>query len=178
MRRRRAVALLLAGVFAGAPASALASPYTAVLHAYQTFGSVPPCRFSSPELAAALRGVDTYGQQYFADFSDAVQTALAARAAGACAPAGPHGAGTTAGAEAPLPASATAPTAGSPPLAILLLAGLTLLIAALVGASALARSRGWEPAWAAGCRHAWGELGYLAEGRWAELSERWRGRRS
>jgi hypothetical protein len=178
MRRRRAVAVLLAVACAGVPASALASPYTDVLHAYQTFGSVPPCRFSSPELAAALRGVDTYGQQYFADFSDAVQAALAARAAGTCAPAVVRKPGSTAGAEAPLPASATAPTAGSPPLAILLLAGLTLLVAAIAGVSAVARGRGWEPAWAAGWRHAWGELAYRAQGSWADLSEWWRGRRS
>jgi GH25 family lysozyme M1 (1,4-beta-N-acetylmuramidase) len=60
-------------------AAASASVYTEVLNTYQATGSIPPCRFSSGQLSAALKGIDTYGQQYFADFSDAVQSALAAR---------------------------------------------------------------------------------------------------
>jgi len=33
-------------------------------------------------LSTALKGIDTYGAQYFADFTDAVQAALAERASG------------------------------------------------------------------------------------------------
>jgi hypothetical protein len=178
MRRRIAVVALLAGLCAGAPTVALANPYAEVLHAYQSSGSVPACRFSSPQLAAALRGVDTYGQQYFADFSDAVQTALATRAAGACTSSAHRTQASTAGPEAPLPASATAPTAASPPLAVLLLAGLTVLVALGAGVKAVGRSRGWEPGWALAWQHAWGEVGYRAGGRGAQAREWWRARRT
>jgi hypothetical protein len=68
-------------------AAAGANIYSRVLRAYETNGSVPPCQFSSQQLQTALKGIDTYGAQYFADFTTAVQNALAARASGACAPA-------------------------------------------------------------------------------------------
>ncbi len=104
--------LLSVGVVFAALASTLAMPspaaaagpsaYQQVLRVYQSQGTVPACRFSGVELADALKGVDTYGAQYFADFTQAVQSALSARAAGACAPA-----------PAPAPAAA-APVGGVP----------------------------------------------------------------
>ena len=177
---RRAIAAALvtsAAANAGAAISlAATSPYTAVLRAYQTHGSIPPCQFSSPELAAALRGVDAYGQQYFADFGNAVQAALAARAAGACGP-GPHPVGGSAAPQAPLPASATSPTDAGVPLVLILLAALSLFIGLALGAAALARRLGWDPPGAASWRHAWAEAAYRLDGRRADLADRRRARR-
>jgi hypothetical protein len=160
------------------PVAASASPYTDVLHAYQAYGSIPACRFSSAELAAALRGIDTYGQQYFADFSDAVQSALAARAAGACARGVHPTVASGAVPQAGLPASATSGTDAGLPLPIVLLAALTLAFVLVAGARALANSQGWEPAWATAWRHAWAEAAYRMEGGVAELLDWWRGARS
>lgn len=174
MRKGAAIILLMAGLVA-APAAG-ASPYSQVLQAYQSTGSVPPCRFSSLQLAAALHGIDTYGQQYFADFSDAVQSALAARAAGACVP-GTHRALAVGPApQAPLPASATPATGANLPLPLLALAGLTLLLVIAVGTNAVLRNGGWDPGWTAAWRHAWGEAGYRMSGRLADLTDRRRER--
>ena len=80
------------------PAALLAAPqaradiYSQVLRTYQAHGSIPPCQFTSAQLSAALKGIDTYGAQYFADFTDAVQAALAERASGGCIPGSAHGA--------------------------------------------------------------------------------------
>ncbi len=65
-------------------ASAGTSAYQRVLRVYEHGETIPACQFSSSELQAALAGVDTYGAQYFADFTQAVQNALSTRAAGAC----------------------------------------------------------------------------------------------
>jgi hypothetical protein len=67
-----------------ASASAGTSSYQRVLRAYEHAGTIPACQFSSSELQATLAGVDTYGAQYFADFTQAVQNALSTRAAGVC----------------------------------------------------------------------------------------------
>jgi hypothetical protein len=92
--RPRLLGVATALAFVSLPASmAQANIYTQVLQVYETNATVPPCQFSSKQLESALKGVNTYGQQYFADFTAAVQTALDQRASGACAPeAGPgHG---------------------------------------------------------------------------------------
>lgn len=84
--RTALAALALSGALllhAGAAAGATA--YQRVLKAYERAGTIPACEFSSSELESALGGVDTYGAQYFADFTQAVQNALSARAGGACA---------------------------------------------------------------------------------------------
>jgi hypothetical protein len=145
-----------------------------VLRVYQADGSIPACSFSSAELAAALKGIDAYGQQYFADFSQAVQSALAARASGACTP-GLH----LSGSAAPIPpsafpASVTSATDAGLPLPMLLMAGLGLVMVAAAGLGALTRSFGWEPRWAAAWRHAWAEAAYRFGGGWAELTDWWR----
>jgi hypothetical protein len=157
------------------PAAARASAYTTVLRAYQANGSIPPCEFSSSELAAALRGIDAYGQQYFADFTAAVQTALAQRASGACTPGVKVNAGGSAPApRTPLPASVTSPTDADIPAPILALAALTALLATAAGLGALARAGGWEPLWAARWRHAWDEAAYRARGGFADFADWWR----
>jgi hypothetical protein len=67
-----------------ASAGAVSTAYQRVLAVYQRNGTIPACRFSSGVLEAALRGVDTYGAQYFADFTQAINNALASRASGQC----------------------------------------------------------------------------------------------
>ena len=161
--------------------TARANVYTGVLHVYQVNGSIPPCRFTSAQLSTALKGIDTYGQQYFADFSNAVQNALAARASGACSTAAERAVlaarGANAGVGGPLPASLTAPTDAGPPAPILLMAIVALIVGAVLCVRWVAIAGGWEPEWALRWRHAWGEAGYRAAGRWGELVDRVRGRR-
>lgn len=151
---------------------ASASAYSQVLQTYQATGSIPACRFSSTQLAAALRGIDTYGQQYFADFTDAVQNALAARAAGACTPGAHRGFSSVTAPQVPLPPSPTSSTDASLPLPLLVLGGLTLVLAMAAVGGAGARSAGWEPAWAAAWRHACAEAGERVSGALADLVDR------
>lgn len=171
--RKLATAVTLIAL-AISPAAARASAYSDVLRVYQSNGSIPPCRFSSVQLAAALKGVDAYGQQYFADFTNAVQSALAARASGACSP-GLH-AYSAAGASArsALPRSVTSATDADLPAPILLMAALGIMIGSVLGLRALGGGFGCEPVWAAGWRHAWGEASYRVSGRWAEVLDWWR----
>ncbi len=82
------VAVALAVVAAGAaPTRALGagSEYQQVLHVYERAGSIPSCAFTGPQLESALKGINSYGEQYFADFTQAIQNAIATRAAGGCA---------------------------------------------------------------------------------------------
>jgi hypothetical protein len=174
-------ALLIATVVD--PGLAVAGPstvYTRVLHAYQTTGRVPPCEFTSPQLASALNSVDTYGQQYYADFIGAIQTALTARASGVCSQTSRHPLGAVAhygrgssgqipGAPA-LPSSITAPTRSGLPLLPVLLVALGALLAAAAAFSWWARMRGWEPGWATSWRHGAAEARYRARGTWQDLT--------
>lgn len=159
------------------PALAGSSAYQSVLRAYQTAGSVPACRFSARELQSALKGIDTYGAQYFADFATAVQTALSQRASGTCSRSRPAAAGAALsrlragpGASSPRLRSPVAPaTSAGIPLPLLLLAiiaGLGLL----GGTTAAAwRRRGWRPRWALAWSHAWGEAGHRAGAVWLDF---------
>jgi hypothetical protein len=181
--RRFAVCLAAATALAILPAGAArASVYTDVLHVYQVNGAIPPCQFSSAQLSAALRGIDTYGQQYFADFSNAVQAALAARASGVCTPGALSAAiaarrGSAGAPPGALPAAATSPTDANLPAPIVLMAAVAIAVAAALGLRALALSRGWDPEWAVRWRHAWGEASYRVGGGWAEVVDWLRGRR-
>jgi hypothetical protein len=154
------------------PTVARASAYTDVLRAYQLNGSVPPCQFTSQQLAAALKEEDTYGQEYFADFTNAIEAALSARASGQCnSRSAQRGAlPGTAGSGGRIPAaSVTSSTGADLPAPIVLMAALAAL-GVLVGAVvAVANVRGFEPAWAATWRHAWSEAGYRASGTWSEF---------
>jgi hypothetical protein len=178
--RRLAVAAVLASALVPVGA-ARASVYTEVLHAYQLDGSIPPCRFSSAQLATALKGIDTYGQQYFADFSNAVQTALAARASGACSLAAQRAVLAARGAPGapapPLPASLTAPTDAGLPAPIALMGLVAAVIGGVLAIRAVALAGGWEPEWTLRWRHAWGEAGYRAVGGFSGFVDRLRGRR-
>jgi hypothetical protein len=137
MTRNSLMALALAGSLA-LPAAAAGAPsaYQRVLQAYDRSGSVPPCQFSSPVLESALTGVDTYGEQYFADFTQAIQDALTTRASGACSSSAPSGGRVAVGASGPgagLPAhlgSVTAPTDSGVPAPLVAL-GVLGVVAAL-----------------------------------------------
>jgi hypothetical protein len=149
--------LVLATLAAGvpAPAAQAASPYQTVLRAYEHSGTVPPCQFSGATLAEALKGVDTYGAQYFADFTQAVNDALSVRAAGGCsvsrhrargvapvgsASGGPGASGPGVGIPAHLGAL-TASTGGPAPAPLLLLGALALSGAVATGVALLRRAR-------------------------------------
>jgi hypothetical protein len=172
-----ALVALVALVAIAAPAADArpASVYLAVLRAYEKFGKVPACAFSSQELNTALKGVDAYQAQYEADFTDAINQALTARGAGACdkTSAGSTvnpaaGAGTLPGGSVP------APTGSGVPAPILILAVLSALLALAATFVAVWRRRGWDPRWAAAIRHSWGEAGYRAGGTWGEFVDWWR----
>ncbi|HEX7289870.1 MAG TPA: hypothetical protein VF250_01975 [Conexibacter sp.] len=75
---------------------------------------------------------------------------------------------------APAVTTETAPAAPAErdrtPLLIALIALGALVLLALV-AWGLARMRGWDPAWAARTRHAWGEAGYRTTSTWSEFTD-------
>ena len=169
--RTTAAALLVALVL---PASAAAvSDYAKVLRSYERNGAIPACGFSSAQLSSALKGVDTYGAQYFADFTDAINSALAARAGGQCIGQSSRPQATPADisgrlANQPLSiGSVTAATSGVLPVPILLMALIAGSIAIALVFGGFARMRGWDPSWLAGWRHSFGEAGYRAGGAWA-----------
>jgi hypothetical protein len=170
---------LTVGVLVGLviwPASvAAAGPntlYGRVLHAYQTRGSVPACQFTSPQLTSALASVDTYGQQYYADFIAAIQSALDARASGACTKGHHPTGGAQAAGKLPgtpsLPGSVTASTSSGVPAPLIALGIAAALLAAAAGLAALARRRTGRSEWS----HGWAETRYHLGGVWSGLSGR------
>ena len=171
--RQISTALLAAGcLLALAAPGAGASIYTRVLAAYQAKGHIPPCQFTSQQLESALKGIDTYGAQYFADFTTAVQNALQSRAAGTCsrsvaaAPSGQRVIGP------PLHLGPiTAATGSDLPAPLLMLAALAALVAVGGLLGTFVWWRGWSPSWTAGWRHMWSEAGFRVQGTWAEFSD-------
>jgi hypothetical protein len=137
MRRARVIAAALAVSLLLGPAAAGAATgvYGQVLQVYEREGAIPPCQFSGEQLQTALSGVDTYGAQYFADFTQAVQTAISARAGGACAVAG--GAGAAAQPRTPVPPpppiTLTAATDSGIPLPLALLGAAVVASGLLAG---------------------------------------------
>ena len=180
MLRLRALGIAATlGVLALAAPTARANIYTQVLGVYETDASVPPCQFSSQQLENALKGIDTYGKQYFADFITAVQTALADRASGACSPHNQttHPAAQSQGPIPPLkPGSLTAATGASLPAPMVLMAAFAAVLGLLGAIAAVWRWRGWNPRWAVRWRHAWGEAGYRTNGSAADFDD-WLGSR-
>lgn len=152
--------------------SANANIYTQVLRAYETNGSIPPCQFTSPQLQSALKGIDTYGAQYFADFTNAVQDALASRAAGACSPRPKPPAASAGTRVQPLKLGpVTAATGSSPPAPMLMLAAFGALLGVAGAVAGLAWWRGWSPRWARAWGHAWSEAGHRAGGVWSDFAD-------
>jgi hypothetical protein len=176
--------LLLAAVsltaisLCAAPADAVGSLYSRVLHAYQANGgTVPPCEFTSKQLESVVAGADTYENQYLADFPNAIDEALSQRASGACS----HTISSQSAAISharpgpPLrPGPVTAATGAPVPAPIVLLAVIGGVLLAVLGVGWVARSRGWDPPWAATWRHAWAEAEYRAGAGWANVVDRLR----
>jgi hypothetical protein len=167
-------ALALAALTALAPATASASILTKVQHVYQTHGQIPPCEFTSPQLEGALKAIDTYGAQYFADFTTAVQNALSARVLGVCSP---KPASTPAVVAPSTPSRPlrlgpiTAATGADLPAPIVLMAVLAALFALTGLLTGLVWWRGWSPAWVGAWRHMWSDTGHRARGTWQEFSD-------
>jgi hypothetical protein len=174
MPRPRLAPLVLALALLAPVSTAQASDYSQVLQNYQQNGSVSACRFTTSQLAGALKGVDLYGAQYFADFTAAIRNALAARAGGSClghrvrAIGVPTGRAATPGLQLP-PGTVTAPTQAGIPAPILLLAVLAVALALISALRALARRRGSDGPFGPWWRHLWQETGYRAGGVWAEF---------
>jgi hypothetical protein len=183
MVRLGAVAGALLAILAIPVGTASANAYANVLQSYERAGTVDPCRFTSAQLASALGAVDPAEAQYFGTFTTAVDDALAARARGQCATAPAlqrvHAADVGSGAAAlSLPAgSPTAATNGGPPLAVVLMALSFGALGIVLAIAAVARMRGWDPAWLASWRHACGEAGYRLGGSWAQFGDRLHRRR-
>ncbi|MBS1868492.1 MAG: hypothetical protein JSS99_02415 [Actinobacteria bacterium] len=77
---------------------------------------------------------------------------------------------TTTATPATQPATAPVRQRDRTPLVIALIAvGALVLLALLLWA--LARSRGWDPAWAARTRHGWGEAGFRTSSTWSEFTD-------
>jgi hypothetical protein len=136
---------------------------------------VPACRFSARELQNALSQAPTYDLEYFGDFINAVQTARQARAGGECNRPTRTTSAASVGPLPPeprLPASVGSPSGASVPWPFLL--AIVMLLAGGLGAAglALARGRGWDPAWAQSARHAWREAEFRATGAAADLRDR------
>lgn len=165
---------MLAVVLLVPVSGARASDYGHVLQSYQQNGSIPPCRFTPSQLAGALKGVNLYGAQYFADFTAAVRNALSARAGGSCLahPAravGPPGGPAATSTLGLPPGTVTAPTQAGVPAPILLLGALAAALALMFALTALARWRGADGPFLPWWRHLWQESGYRAGGVWAEF---------
>jgi hypothetical protein len=175
--------VLVAGALPGVAGAAGASIYTKVLDAYQAKGSIPPCQFTSTQLETAVKALGTAGGQYFGDFVEAIDSALATRASGGCSGQG-HGAGGGApglGAGSTPPASnsgqplpvgpLTAASGAGVPAPLLALAILAVALALLSATAVVVRRTGWDPAWADACRHSCREAGYRLAGGWSEFTD-------
>jgi hypothetical protein len=159
-------------------AGAGASAYGTVSRYYFNHGSIPLCRFASSTLQTALNEVGAYGEQYFADLTDAIQSTLQDQAAVRCV----HGRavfsiGAHHGNSSPpprglvAPSSPTAPTSAGPPAPIVLLGALAALAALVASLITFGRWRGWEPEWVARWEHAWAQAGYRFEALRERLSD-------
>lgn len=171
--------LLLAASLGASASVAQASPggiSSRVRAAYERYGTVPPCLFSSQQLTSAQNAMDAYDLEYFADYIAAIQSALTLRAAGACskghAVVGAPSAGRAPPAAA-LPASVTSPTSSDVPVPMLLLAIFGLVLAA--AATVLTLGRHSSPqTWPARWRHGTAEARYRAENAWDAFMARLR----
>ena len=176
MRVLRPTVLVL--LVLAAPAGAATSAIQAVEQVYAKSATIPPCRFSSATLAAALRAAPTYDVEYAGDFGATVQATLAQQAGGRCMHhragstfAGPVPGLTPQGRSPSLPGSAIGGTGGAIPLPLLLALIAGFLAALAVAVVAVTRRLGSEPAWADSARHAWGEAEYRLAGTWAEFRD-------
>ncbi len=187
------VALPMSSASARSPARA--SIDSKVLDAYQRYGMIPPCKFTSRQLERTLKRVDTYSAQYAADFPIAIENARLAQASGACQPTngstvagavkapslsggGPSGGGGAPAGGASVPVvPVTGATSAALPIPMVLMAVFAAALVLLGAGLALTRIRVWDPGWALEWRHAWSEAGYRLGGAWETCADRLRHRR-
>ena len=113
MKRTGTLIAVLLALLAAAPA-AQANAFKDIFGAYRTSGRVDPCAWSAKQLSSAKQQVPNDIDQYAPDFPQALDDAIARRAAGACAQ---QAAASTAAATPPPASSSPGPTAttGVPP---------------------------------------------------------------
>jgi hypothetical protein len=189
VKLRVSIAVALAAVLATvpalpAPASAAApaeSIYTRILYVYQSKGTITPCEFSGHQLEAALNALGTAGGQYFGDFIQAIQTALSARASGACS----RGSGASSGSGSsgagappsgtsgpPLPSiSLTSSTGAGVPAPLIAIGVLAVALLVLSAVATFVGRSGIEPGWVVAGRHSLSEVGYRVAGSWEDFSD-------
>jgi hypothetical protein len=147
-----------------------------VRQVYEQYGTIPPCRFTSPQLSAAQNAVDAYDLEYFADYIAAIQTALTLRSAGACAKkqapaaAQPHKGRTPP--QVPLPATLTSPTDSDVPVPLVLLGVFALVLSAAATALSLGGRRDAVTSGSGRWHHASAEARYRAQGAWDSVMAR------
>lgn len=100
VRGRRSIALALT-LLAAAPAAASADALTRVFGDYRADGRIDPCSHSAGALQEARGNIPNDIEQYAPDFPAALDSAIEARAAGAC--------------DRPARDTGTAPAAAAPP---------------------------------------------------------------
>jgi len=103
MKRTGTLIAVLLALLAVAPA-AQANAFKDIFGSYKKSGRVDGCKWSAAQLADAKRQVPNDIEQYAPDFPNALDDAIARRAAGGCASKG----------AAAAPATATTPAGGSP----------------------------------------------------------------
>jgi hypothetical protein len=101
MKRTGTLIVVLLALLAFAP-MAQASAFKDIFGAYKTTGRIDGCAWSAQQLADAKRQVPNDIEQYAPDFPNALNDAIAKRAAGGCSK------------SAATPAAATTPAGGSP----------------------------------------------------------------
>ncbi|HWF35379.1 MAG TPA: hypothetical protein VG295_08395 [Solirubrobacteraceae bacterium] len=183
----RSVSTAGRGAGSTGPQASAANPFAIVSQAYAVSHAITPCQFSPSVLAGAQSAVPNDLRQYDQDFVTAIEQARQQQASGACAGGGAAAGVRTGTTPAGTPVPPTAPPlgqntalrVGSPtaatdsglPAPILILLVLGGLLGAAGAVLAVARLRGWDPAWAAGVRHTWAEAGYRVSGIWSEFAD-------
>jgi hypothetical protein len=176
-----ALALLLPAASARADAA-----YDRVATAYaEGGGHLDPCRFTVTELEAALVGIPPQVANVVPDLRRAIGAAITTQERGGCKGRAPgSGAATPTTPASPVvttpatPAPTTTPQPAATParhhdrkplLVAAIALGALLLLALLTWL--WARVRGWDPAWIARQRHAWGEAGFRTTTTWSEFTD-------
>jgi hypothetical protein len=197
----RVCALLLALLLVPAAVARADAAYDRVAQAYaEAGGQLDACFFTQAELEAALAGIPPAVADVVPEIRQAIGDGIALHAQGGCAsrqPGTPPGPDDPVSSGAIPPVTTTPATPATPaddagavpgqtgaegaPAARSRDDDRTALVVALIGLGALlllalaiwgwARMRGWESAWAARTRHAWGEAGFRTTSTWSEFTD-------
>jgi hypothetical protein len=173
-----ALALLVPATTAHANAA-----YDRVATAYaEGGGRLDPCQFTVAQLEAALVGIPPQVANVVPDLRRAMGDAIKTQQRGGCKGRTPGAGAATPTTPAPTttpqstttqpqqPAATPARHHDRKPLLVAAIAIAALLLLAL-GSWLWARMRGWDPAWTARQRHAWGEAGFRTTTTWSEFTD-------